>query len=70
MSSTGRDAAENQGGHGSFGEEITVVRPSWLKRTISGTTVGNMTEWYDFGIFAFLVPTISQVFSLEARRVR
>ena len=62
MSSTGRDAAENQGGHGSFGEEITVVRPSWLKRTISGTTVGNMTEWYDFGIFAFLVPTISQVF--------
>ena len=21
-----------------------------------------MTEWYDFGIFAFLVPTISQVF--------
>src|SRR5947209_2923421 len=62
MSSTGRDAAENQGGHGSFGEEITVIRPSWLKRTISGTTVGNMTEWYDFGIFAFLVPTISQVF--------
>jgi MFS transporter, MHS family, proline/betaine transporter len=62
MSSTGRGAAENQGGQGPSGEEITVVRPSSLKRTITGTTVGNLTEWYDFGIFAFLVPTISQVF--------
>jgi MFS transporter, MHS family, proline/betaine transporter len=62
MSSTGRSAAENQGGKGPSGDEITVVRPSRLKRTISGTTVGNMTEWYDFGTFAFLVPTISQVF--------
>jgi MHS family proline/betaine transporter-like MFS transporter len=62
MSSTGRRAADNQGGQRPSGDEITVVRPSRLKRTISGTTVGNMTEWYDFGTFAFLVPTISQVF--------
>ncbi|SFN84458.1 Major Facilitator Superfamily protein [Pseudonocardia ammonioxydans] len=41
---------------------VRVVRPSTLKRTISGTTVGNLVEWYDFGIFAFLVPTVSQVF--------
>src|ERR1051326_3316945 len=42
--------------------DVTVVPPSTLKRTIGGTSVGNMMEWYDFGIFAFLVPTISQVF--------
>ncbi|KMS65993.1 MFS transporter [Prauserella rugosa] len=48
--------------HGGGAERITVIRPSRLKRTISGTAVGNMMEWYDFGIFAFLVPTISQVF--------
>src|SRR3712207_6576590 len=41
---------------------IDVVPPSALKRTIGGTSVGNMMEWYDFGIFAFLVPTISHVF--------
>lgn len=42
--------------------DVRVVRPSALKRTIGGTTVGNLIEWYDFGIFAFLVPTVSQVF--------
>jgi MHS family proline/betaine transporter-like MFS transporter len=41
---------------------IKVVAPAGLRRAISGTSVGNMMEWYDFGIFAFLVPSISQVF--------
>jgi MFS transporter, MHS family, proline/betaine transporter len=43
-------------------DEISVVEPSRLKRTIGGTSVGNLVEWYDFGIFAFLVPTLSKVF--------
>ena len=29
---------------------------------IVGGSSGNLVEWYDFGIFAFLVPTVSQVF--------
>lgn len=43
-------------------DEITVSPPSRLRRTVGGTSVGNLMEWYDFGIFAFLVPTLSQVF--------
>jgi len=43
-------------------DKITVAEPSGLKRTVGGTSVGNLMEWYGFGIFAFLVPTLSQVF--------
>jgi MFS transporter, MHS family, proline/betaine transporter len=43
-------------------DEISVVQPSRIKRTIGGTSVSNRMEWYDFGIFAFLVPTLSGVF--------
>lgn len=59
--SSAHEAAGSRGRSRSAGD-IDVVPPSGLKRTISGTSVGNMMEWYDFGIFAFLVPTISQVF--------
>lgn len=43
-------------------ERITVTEPSSLARTVGGTAIGNFTEWYDFGIYSYLVATISQVF--------
>jgi MFS transporter, MHS family, proline/betaine transporter len=43
-------------------DEIRVAPPSGLKRTVGGTSFGNLMEWYGFGIFAFLVPALSQVF--------
>ncbi|MBA8824130.1 MHS family proline/betaine transporter-like MFS transporter [Saccharopolyspora lacisalsi] len=55
-------ARNTPAGQESSQDEVTVIRPWGLKRTIGGTSVGNMMEWYDFGIFAFLVPPISQVF--------
>ncbi len=33
-----------------------------MRRSIVGTAVGNFTEWYDFGIYGFLAPTIARVF--------
>ena len=32
--------------------------------------IGNMLEWFDFGIFAFMTPIISGVFSRWIRRFR
>ncbi|CAJ1495822.1 MFS transporter [[Mycobacterium] kokjensenii] len=33
-----------------------------MRRSITGTAVGNFMEWYDFGIYGFLATTIAQVF--------
>lgn len=64
MQRHGEPPAEPIGGGGSDDsrDPVEVVPLGRLKRTITGTTVGNLIEWYDFGVFAFLVPTISQVF--------
>lgn len=43
-------------------DDITVADSSALKRTVAGTAVGNFTEWFDFGVFSFLVPIVSEVF--------
>jgi MHS family proline/betaine transporter-like MFS transporter len=40
----------------------TVVDESMLRRTIAGTAVGNMVEWYDFGVYSYLAVTIGKVF--------
>ncbi|HEX7322772.1 MAG TPA: MFS transporter [Mycobacterium sp.] len=33
-----------------------------MRRSIAGTAIGNLMEWYDFGIYGFLATTIAQVF--------
>ncbi len=48
--------------HGWTEDDITVVQVSGLKRTISGTAIGNMMEWYDFGVYGFIATTLGQVF--------
>lgn len=43
-------------------EEVTVTEPSVVRRAISAAAVGNITEWYDFGVYAYFEPTIKKVF--------
>lgn len=44
------------------GRQITVADPSTLSRTVIGTAVGNFTEWYDFGVYSYIVPILGTVF--------
>jgi len=46
-------------------ESIPAVKPANRVRAIFAGTVGNVLEWYDFAIYAFLVPTISKLFFAE-----
>src|SRR5262249_31304974 len=33
------------------------------RKAITAGVIGNVLEWYDFGVYGYLVPTISQFFS-------
>ncbi|MGU3422650.1 MFS transporter [Methylobacterium sp. D54C] len=33
-----------------------------IKRAITAASVGNITEWYDFGVYAYFEPTIQKIF--------
>ncbi|MEU4680324.1 MFS transporter [Micromonospora sp. NPDC023737] len=46
--------------------EVTVVRLADLRRTVAATAVGNMIEWFDFGVYSFTAVTIGRVFFPEA----
>ena len=39
----------------------TVSRTQYRKAITAGV-IGNVLEWYDFGVYGYLVPTISQLF--------
>ena len=43
-------------------EEVTVTEPPVIKRAIGAAAIGNVTEWYDFGVYAYFEPTIKEVF--------
>src|SRR5215471_9510400 len=32
------------------------------RKAITACVIGNVLEWYDFGVYGYLVPTISQLF--------
>src|SRR5271155_3609329 len=38
------------------------VSGSSYQRAITAGTIGNVLEWYDFGVYGYLVPTISALF--------
>src|SRR5215475_5536920 len=40
---------------------IATTRPEYRKAITAGV-IGNVLEWYDFGVYGYLVPTISQLF--------
>ncbi|QDP96170.1 MFS transporter [Microlunatus elymi] len=43
-------------------DEITITKPDVIKRAIGAAAIGNITEWYDFGVYGYLATTIDKVF--------
>jgi MHS family proline/betaine transporter-like MFS transporter len=43
-------------------DDITVVEPSTIKRAVAAAAIGNVTEWFDFGVYAYMATTIGKVF--------
>ncbi|MFD9889283.1 MFS transporter [Amycolatopsis sp. NPDC059027] len=41
---------------------VTVTEPGVIRRAIGAAAIGNVTEWFDFGVFAYLEVTIRKVF--------
>ncbi len=42
--------------------EVMVTEPGTIRRAIGAAAIGNVTEWYDFGVYAYFEPTIQKVF--------
>jgi MHS family proline/betaine transporter-like MFS transporter len=38
------------------------ARPPGLNKTVAAGAIGNVLEWYDFGLFGFFAPVISRLF--------
>ncbi|MGW5715274.1 MFS transporter [Amycolatopsis sp. NPDC003865] len=42
--------------------DVRIVDRPVLRRAVTGTIVGNVIEWYEFGVFGYLVTTMGAVF--------
>lgn len=42
--------------------DVVVTEPGIIRRAIGAAAIGNVTEWYDFGVYAYFEPTIKDVF--------
>src|ERR1700712_1462931 len=47
-------------------DDVNVVDHPMLKKAVGGTIVGNTMEWYDVGVFGYLITTMGPVFLPEA----
>jgi MFS transporter, MHS family, proline/betaine transporter len=43
-------------------EDVNIADPGMVRRAIGAAAIGNTTEWYDFGVYAYLATTITKVF--------
>jgi len=43
-------------------DDITVTEPGVIRRAVGAAAIGNVTEWYDFGVYGYLATTIEPVF--------
>lgn len=43
-------------------DDVTVVDKPTLKRAAGGASLGNMMEWFDYGVYGYLAVTMSTVF--------
>jgi MFS transporter, MHS family, proline/betaine transporter len=43
-------------------DDVTVVEPRALKRTVGAAAIGNAVEWFDYGVYGYLAVTLGQVF--------
>ncbi|MDQ0635722.1 MHS family proline/betaine transporter-like MFS transporter [Arthrobacter pascens] len=46
--------------------DVNVVNQPMLKKAVGGTIVGNTMEWFDVGVFGYLITTMGPVFLPEA----
>ncbi|MFI5611891.1 MFS transporter [Amycolatopsis sp. NPDC051903] len=53
---------ETQGNGGVPSGDVQVVEPAVIKRAVGAAAIGNITEWYDFGVYGYLATTIQKVF--------
>jgi MHS family proline/betaine transporter-like MFS transporter len=49
-------------------DDATAVDPALLKRAVRGSVVGTIMEWYDVGVFGYLIVTMGPVFLPESDR--
>ncbi|MEU4673508.1 MFS transporter [Amycolatopsis sp. NPDC023774] len=42
--------------------DVQVVEPAVINRAVGAAAIGNITEWYDFGVYGYLATTIQKVF--------
>src|SRR5579884_3456276 len=42
--------------------DVTITDEKTMRRAVAAAAIGNVTEWYDFGVYAYLVPTLTKVF--------
>lgn len=47
-------------------DDVNVVNKPMLKRALGGTVVGNTMEWYDVGVYGYLITTMGPAFLPEA----
>src|SRR5699024_2262709 len=43
-------------------DQITISDAAAMRKTTAGTAIGNFTEWYDFGVYSYVVVYIAQSF--------
>jgi MHS family proline/betaine transporter-like MFS transporter len=43
-------------------EDVTVTDEKVIKRAVQAAALGNITEWYDFGVYSYLTAIIAKVF--------
>ncbi|SHF47109.1 MFS transporter, MHS family, proline/betaine transporter [Jatrophihabitans endophyticus] len=43
-------------------DDVVVTDPPVIRKAIGAAAIGNITEWYDFGVYAYLEPTIKDIF--------
>lgn len=43
-------------------EDVTVTEPGVIRRAVGAAAVGNVTEWFDFGVYSYLAVKIESVF--------
>lgn len=48
--------------------DVTVVHKPTLKRAVKGSIFGTVMEWYDVGVYGYLITTMGPVFLPEADR--
>lgn len=43
-------------------QDVNIINPKQAKKAVVATGIGNMMEWFDFGLYAYLAVILSQLF--------